>query len=134
MGNKGKEREGGNTIFSYCPHSTKLHIQVAVQHVKVRSPFVCGYVWRAWFQGEAECSRRRVPPPSPPLPPSHCQTVDFPLCSSAPYITEPPFAPDTLTRVIYHTLFFFAPFGLGWTRARAPLVSCRELLPSTTAF
>lgn len=34
---------------------------------------------------------------------SPCQTVDFPLSSSSPYITDPPFSPDTMTRVIYQT-------------------------------
>lgn len=97
------------SLFPSCPRQSKP---------KRRSPFVCGCVWlrggeaERWTGGEVdrrkggEQRKRQALPPLPPPP--HCQTVDFPLRPSAPYITQPPsFAPDTLTPVIYHMGAFF---------------------------
>lgn len=95
------------SFFFFAPRSDGISVAASARmHARAYTPCALNararllsvdtcVFWRYYRNGEVESSRRRAPS-------SRCQTVDFPLSSSAPYITDPPFAPDTMTCVIYH--------------------------------
>lgn len=129
----GKRKRKGENVFNQNIRRRFEHVslRIGVLRLQVNVRVSVCVFWRFPETKRRKAASRRAP--------SRCQTVDFPLSWSTPYITDPPFSPDTMTCVIYQTGpcqgFTCACRGAHMclcVKAHMWVSACRPVLPSAS--